>query len=617
MRSLVHEPLDPRVDPASTPDVIDLRAEGAGAIEAFGEELEAPTPVVMPAAGTAASTLTYERYYGLREKPFSLSTDPRFLYRSGSHASVLEDLDAAIRRREGLIVLTGDIGLGKTTLCRAVLSQLDRKTFATFVPDPFVTREDLLKTMLIDFGVMSVDDLVKGRLKGTSRPDLSYPLYEFLQSLEPLDAFAVLVIDEVQNLSLPLLEEIRILSDLEAGRKLLQVVLVGQPEFEDQLRLPRMRQIAQRVTVHCTLRPLDREEVSAYVPHRLRLAGGGAESVRLTQEAVDLVHHATGGVPRVINLLCDKALSIGQRVRTSRIGPELVLTALADLRMKPVEPGWIPQTSPGHAKPVDVAPAITSPAPAASTTPADDVASVPQAVVQAPFVDDERSKGLFEARAGASVPPHNDDLLALLDLPAVDLSRGDDTLPSTGPIMPPPPGVTQASGKVWRGVGRLRPAAAAALVVLGATTGVSAFGYWVWLRPALEAPVALPAVPRPPVAVAMLGPLQIEPPARAASSAPVETQAAAAPSAAAAVAADTWAVQTGAFSGPERAAVMVARLQQLGYRAFARDFDFPPRGRFRVALVGPFASREQADATRDALRRVPGLEGSLVRRVGE
>ena len=136
------------------------------------------------------------------------------------------------------------------------MSQLDRKTFATFVPDPFVTREDLLKTMLIDFGVMSVEDLVKGRLKGASRPDLSYPLYEFLQALEPLDAFAVLVLDEVQNLSLPLLEEIRILSDLEAaGRKLLQVVLVGQPEFDEHLKLPRMRQIKQRVTVHCELGP--------------------------------------------------------------------------------------------------------------------------------------------------------------------------------------------------------------------------------------------------------------------------------------------------------------------------------------------------------------------------
>ncbi|MBI4521122.1 MAG: AAA family ATPase, partial [Gemmatimonadetes bacterium] len=143
----------------------------------------------------ASPSLTYEPYYGLLEKPFSLSADPRFLYRSPSHAPAFDDLDAAIRRREGLIVLTGDIGTGKTTLCRAVLDQLGRKTFSTFVPDPFVTRNDLLKMILIDFGVMSIDDLRSGPMQRASRPDLSYPLYEFLDSLVPLQAFAVLVID--------------------------------------------------------------------------------------------------------------------------------------------------------------------------------------------------------------------------------------------------------------------------------------------------------------------------------------------------------------------------------------------------------------------------------------
>src|SRR5947207_190752 len=165
-----------------------------------------PFPVRNPLGGRSA-LLTYEPYYGLKEKPFSLSVDPHFLYRSRSHAPIYDDLLAGIRRREGLIVLTGDIGTGKTTLCRAVLQDLDRKTFTTFVPDPFVSREDLLKIMLIDFGVMSVDDLKTGRLNGASSPDLSYPLYEFLNSLVPLQAFAVLIIDEAQNLSPALLEE--------------------------------------------------------------------------------------------------------------------------------------------------------------------------------------------------------------------------------------------------------------------------------------------------------------------------------------------------------------------------------------------------------------------------
>ena len=123
-----------------------------------------------------------------------------------------------IRRREGLITLTGEIGTGKTTLIRSVLQNLDRRTFSAFVPDPFVSREDLLKMLLVDFGVVSIADLKRGMLNGASRPDLSYPLYEFLDSLVRLQAFAVLIIDEAQNLPLPLLEEVRILSDLE-GRE--------------------------------------------------------------------------------------------------------------------------------------------------------------------------------------------------------------------------------------------------------------------------------------------------------------------------------------------------------------------------------------------------------------
>jgi general secretion pathway protein A len=174
-----------------------------------------PLPDSSALGGGPSASLTYEPFYGLREKPFSLSADPRFLYKSPAHAPAFDALLMGIRRREGLIVLTGEIGTGKTTLCRSVLQHLDRRTFAAFVPDPFVSREDLLKTLLVDFGVISISDLTRGRFNGASRSELSYPLYEFLDSLMPLQAFAVLVIDETQNLSLPLLEEIRILSELE------------------------------------------------------------------------------------------------------------------------------------------------------------------------------------------------------------------------------------------------------------------------------------------------------------------------------------------------------------------------------------------------------------------
>ena len=276
--------------------------------------------------------LTYEPFYELTEKPFSLASDPAFFYKSAAHRAAFDALGAGIRRREGLIVLSGEIGTGKTTLCRAVLSQLDRKTFSTFVPDPFVTREDLLKMLLIGFGVASVADINGGRLQAASRQDLSYPLYEFLDSLVPLQAFAVLVIDEAQNLSLGVMEEIRILAELEKREKLLQVVLVGQPELRDHLRLPQMRQVEQRVTVRCELSPLAFGDVIEYVeppPRRRRGTRPAAWPSRAA--ALEAVCLASGGVPRLINLVCDRALQRGFDARLKTIDRETVSAAVRDL----------------------------------------------------------------------------------------------------------------------------------------------------------------------------------------------------------------------------------------------------------------------------------------------
>lgn len=275
--------------------------------------------------------LTYEPYYGFREKPFSLAANPAFLYKSPSHARTCEDLLHGIRRREGLIVLTGDIGTGKTTTCKGVLQQLDRSTFSTFVPDPFVSREDLLKILLIGFGVVSVEDIKSGRLRSASRLDLSYPLYAFLDSLALLQTFAVAIIDEAQNLSLPVLEEIRILSDLEPSGRVLQVVLVGQLELQSKLRLPEMRQVDQRVSVRCHLDALSREGVNGYIEHRLDVAGGTADRVHFSPNAVDAVFRASSGVPRMVNLLCDRALHRGHLAWKSVIDLETVLQAMVDL----------------------------------------------------------------------------------------------------------------------------------------------------------------------------------------------------------------------------------------------------------------------------------------------
>ena len=192
----------------------------------------------------------YESYYGFSEKPFSLTPDPKYLYRSQSHANAFDLLQYAIRRREGFVVITGDIGTGKTTLCRALLEKIDRATFTALVLNPFLTEEDLLKRILLDFGVISREEVKSGRLAQVTKQELIDALYDFLLGLIPLKANAVLIIDEAQNLPLPVLEQIRILSNLETDKeKLLQIILVGQLNLQPLLRAPEMRQLDQRVSI--------------------------------------------------------------------------------------------------------------------------------------------------------------------------------------------------------------------------------------------------------------------------------------------------------------------------------------------------------------------------------
>jgi general secretion pathway protein A len=277
----------------------------------------------------------YESYYGFTEKPFSLTPDPKYLYRSQPHADAFDLLQYAIRRREGFVVVTGDIGTGKTTLCRALLEQVDRTTFTALVLNPFLTEQDLLKRILQDFGVISRDELKSGRLAHISKQDLIETLYDFLLSLVPLKASAVLIIDEAQNLPLPVLEQIRILSNLETDKeKLLQIILVGQLNLQTLLRSPSMRQLDQRVSIRYELKPLDGETVSAYVAHRLTIAGGNA-AVTFTPRALRKVHRRSGGIPRLINLICDRALLSGYSLRTNRITPQMVAHAAESLDVPP------------------------------------------------------------------------------------------------------------------------------------------------------------------------------------------------------------------------------------------------------------------------------------------
>src|ERR1700732_2005254 len=282
-----------------------------------------------------ALTAMYETYYGLSEKPFSLTPDPKYLYRSEAHANAFDLLQYAIHRREGFVVVTGDIGTGKTTLCRALLEQIDRTTFTALVLNPFLTEEDLLKRILQDFGVISRDEIKGSRMASVTKQELIGTLYEFLLSLITLEACAVLITDEAQNLPLPVLEQIRILSNLETDKeKLLQIILVGQLNLQALLRSPELRQLDQRVSIRYELRPLNQETVAAYVAHRLTIAGGSA-SVAFTAKALARVHRFSGGIPRLINLICDRALLAGFSARASRITHDMVKRAAKCLDLGP------------------------------------------------------------------------------------------------------------------------------------------------------------------------------------------------------------------------------------------------------------------------------------------
>jgi general secretion pathway protein A len=282
----------------------------------------------------------YEDYYGFTEKPFSLTPDPKYLYKSETHANAFDLLQYAIRRREGFVVITGDIGTGKTTLCRAIMEQLDRNTFTALVLNPFISEEDLLRLVLRDFGVVSRKDVKRGRLAGITKQDLIDTLNEFLLSIQQLGARALLIIDEAQNLPHQVLEQIRILSNLETNKeKLLQIVLVGQLNLQSTLRSADMRQLDQRVSIRYQLKPLNRDECAAYVAHRLAIAGGSA-TVSFTSRAVDLVHRYTGGTPRLINLLCDRALLGGYSARSNRIMPDLVARAAENLDLALTRVAW-------------------------------------------------------------------------------------------------------------------------------------------------------------------------------------------------------------------------------------------------------------------------------------
>jgi|SRR5688572_6272574 len=291
----------------------------------------------------------YEEFYGFVQSPFTLAPDPRFFYLSESHDEAIRQLLQSIRRKEAFIVLTGDIGTGKTTLCRALLEQLDMTTFTSLILNPFLSVEELLREILLDFGVVSREAVRSGRIASASKHELASTLHDFLRSLVPIHGSGVLIIDEAQHLSPQVLEEIRVLSNLETSEsKLLQIVMVGQLNLLDVLAEAEMRQLDQRISLRAILKPLTRDEVDAYIAHRVSVARGS--SVSFDTAAVDSVHALTGGVPRMINLVCDRSLMLGARAGVAVITPGLIREAADVLALKmPAAgaswwrriPGWV------------------------------------------------------------------------------------------------------------------------------------------------------------------------------------------------------------------------------------------------------------------------------------
>ncbi len=242
----------------------------------------------------------YNKYFGLEEAPFSIAPDPRYLYMSDQHREALAHLLYGIRSEGGFVLLTGEVGTGKTTICRCLLEQLPDQTDVAFIFNPRLTAQELLATVCDEFGIAYPQGRAGGKL-------LVDRLNAFLLENHARGRKAVLIIDEAQNLSCDVLEQLRLLTNLETNRcKLLQIILLGQPELQTVLETPHMRQLSQRIIARYHLNPLTLPDVSAYVSHRLSVAG--LERDLFSRTALRKIYRLSRGVPRVINILCDRAL---------------------------------------------------------------------------------------------------------------------------------------------------------------------------------------------------------------------------------------------------------------------------------------------------------------------
>ena len=264
-------------------------------------------------------------YYGLKEPPFDITPNPRFLFYSAKHREAFNYLLYGIRERKGFVQLTGEVGAGKTTLCRALLEHLGSSFSTALILNPVLSADQLMKAIAMEFGL---------EVKGMDRLEAVAALNQHLFQQVEQGKDTVLIIDEAQDLTNELLEQVRLLSNLETdSRKLLQIILLGQPELRHRLNDHRLRQLRQRITVRYHLKSLTRTEVSQYIQHRLMVSGAKGAPF-FTGAAVWRVFRYSGGIPRMINAVCDKCLLAGYVQQRDRIDFRLVGFAIRELEGK-------------------------------------------------------------------------------------------------------------------------------------------------------------------------------------------------------------------------------------------------------------------------------------------
>jgi general secretion pathway protein A len=290
----------------------------------------------------------YETFYGLKERAFSLSPDSQFLFLNDRSRAALEQILYGIERREAFACLIGDVGTGKTTLCWAILEKLAGKNVrSALIQNPILSQLDILRSILTDLGARpsseaaaakpeaSAPDIFNsGWLDRMDKKQLIDCFNAFLAERAERNEFTVLIIDESQDLSVDMLEQLRLLSNMETAKtKLLQIILVGQPELDEKLKLPELRQLNQRISVRFETKRLTRADTEKYIFHRLTIAGG-SPYLQFGRGALDAVYEYSGGYPRLINLICDRALLAGYNKRSRVITKTMIGKAAMSLKGK-------------------------------------------------------------------------------------------------------------------------------------------------------------------------------------------------------------------------------------------------------------------------------------------